>query len=455
MSKNLTREFASALHLWPADEPEVIEIARLLLLDGLSIALAGSQERGPGIIAKRARADAAGSEASVLGHDFKTSAAAAARINGTSMHVLDYEPMWSPSNHGLSTTLPALLAVAEQLERTGSGPQGRQVLRALAKGIEAQGRIRVASNQLEAETLTFHPPGVVGPIEAAVAVADLIGLELDPMVAAIGIAASCASGLLANSGSMTKALHCGNAAMNGLEAAFLARDGFTADIDAIGHAKGYGQAFYGASFESSALVGDVRVPRILKPGPAWKLFPSQYGTHFVITAALQCRDAINDPQAIQSVMIKTPVYRYLDRQYPRSGLDGKFSFQYCAAMALLDGTVTPSSFTDAIRFSPRTEAMLDRIAVLPDPKIGGSFEKMSVEVVVTLRDGTSVERKCNAPDGSWSRPVAPERLERKARDLALPHLGERRFDAMMTIVQDDPSRISITQLMSLLGAPER
>jgi aconitate decarboxylase len=93
--------------------------------------------------------------------------------------------------------------------------------------------------------------------------------------------------------------------------------------------------------------------------------------------------------------------------------------------------------------------------VLPDPKIGGSFEKMSVEVVVTLRDGTSVERKCNAPDGSWSRPVAPERLERKARDLALPHLGERRFDAMMTIVHDDPSKISITQLMSLLGAPEK
>lgn len=450
MPESLTREFATLLHDWAADDAAATDLARLLILDGLAIALAGSRERGPTLLATRTPAIPGGSGASLIGYESRTTAAAAARVNGASMHVLDYEPMWSPSNHALSTTLPALVAAAEELEQAGAPPQGNRVTRALVKGIEAQARIRTAANQPDVESLTFHPPGVVGPIEAAVAVADLLDLDVDATVAAIGIAASCAGGLLANSGSMTKALHCGNAAAAGLEAAQLARVGFTANADVLGNRKGYGSAFFGNRFDPSALTTPIVTPRIVDPGPAWKLFPSQYGTHFVISAALDCRAVISSADEILRVTIRAPVYPYLDRPRPLTGLDGKFSFQYCAALALLDGRVPPSSFSDEKRFSQRTEAMLERIEVVADPSLDGAFERMQVELTVQLRDGRKVTRVCDAPEGSWTRPVPRARLESKARELTMERLGPASFEAFTSMVVSSDA-FSVTALMRLLS----
>ncbi|MFM0505883.1 MmgE/PrpD family protein [Paraburkholderia caffeinilytica] len=450
MPESLTRQFAAVLHEWPADDPLVIHAARLLILDGLSIAFAGSRERGPTLLAAQAPRIPDESGVSLIGHRIKATASVAARVNGTSMHVLDYEPMWSPSNHAVSTTLPALLAVAEELENAGAPPQGLRVARALAKGIEAQARLRVAANQPHVESLTFHPPGIVGPIESAIAVADLLELDIDATTAAIGIAASCAGGLLANSGTMTKALHCGNAAMAGLEAASLARAGFTADADVLGHRKGYANAYFGGGFDASALTCPIDVPRILKPGPAWKLFPSQYGTHFVISAALACRVALASVDDIRRVTIRTPVYPYLDRPSPLNGLDGKFSFQYCAAVALLDGQVSPASFTDERRFEPRIEAMLERIDIVVDPKLDAAFERMSVELTLQLNSGVEIVRVCDAPDGSWTRPVSPQRLEQKARELTVDRLGPAAFERFWSMANNSAS-FSVTALMQLFA----
>src|SRR5919199_4836947 len=152
---SLTQTFAAALANWPATEPEVADRARLLLLDGLAVAAAGAAEPGPGIAAALARAEGAKPVATVIGHELATSPTLAARVNGMAMHVLDFEPMWFPPNHALSITLPALLALAEAREAASGEPAGAALLRALAKGIEAQGRLRLSSNQLEPAELTL------------------------------------------------------------------------------------------------------------------------------------------------------------------------------------------------------------------------------------------------------------------------------------------------------------
>ena len=298
---SLTKAFAKVIHEWQAREPGVEETSRLLLIDGLAVAAAGAKEAGPSIMAGVARERRAEPVATVIGHDFATSAAQAAQVNGMSMHVLDYEPMWNPPNHAVSPLLPALLAKAEQREREGAPPQGALLLRAIAKGVEAQGRLRVASGQIEPQGLRFHPPGVVGPLAAALACGELLGLDLERLTMAVAIAGSCGAGIIGNIGSMTKALHCGNAAMRGLECAELAAQGFTGDADALGGPRGYGNAYFGATFDPSALTVPVAPPRILDPGMAWKLFPSQFATHFTITAALDCRKEISDPAAIEAV----------------------------------------------------------------------------------------------------------------------------------------------------------
>ncbi len=183
-------------------------LARQLVLDGLAIAIAGTSEPAIRMLSAHYQAQGGVPAASAIGLGFRLPPVAAAALNGAAMHVLDFEPMWSPANHALSTTLPAALAVAEQ-----RGATGLDLLTALVKGCEAQGWLREASGQYEPRGLVFHPPGVVGPIGAAVAAGHLLGLDAARLAHAVGMAASRSGTLLANVGTMTKSLHCGNAAV--------------------------------------------------------------------------------------------------------------------------------------------------------------------------------------------------------------------------------------------------
>ena len=139
---------------------------------------------------------------------------------------------------------------------------------------------------------------------------------------------------------MTKATHCGWAAAAGLDAALLAWRGFTANMDILEAPNGYAEAFFEHDHDLAVLLTFGQSYRMVEPGFAIKMFPSQYATHFAITAALELHRQIADPSTIQAVRIATPVMPYVDRPRPRTGLDGKFSFQYTVAAALLDGAVT-------------------------------------------------------------------------------------------------------------------
>lgn len=450
MNSTLTRDFAALLCNWRVDGEEHLERARLLLIDGLAVAAAGATEPGPQKVADLAKTRACRPQSTVICGGYATAPEMAARVNGMAMHVLDFEPMWDPPNHAISTIVPAVLALAEVLEQADGRPQGARALEAIIKGVEAQGRLRHASGQFEPRELTFHPPGIVGPIASAVACADLLGLDEAGFVAAIGVAASRSAGLMANVGSMTKALHCGDAAAHGLEAACLAARGFTADGDALGDPRGFARAFFDDRFDPDALIAPLRHVRVLNPGPAWKLFPSQYGTHFAITAAIDCLGDLQDKAAIEQVVIRSPVMPYIDRSHPRSGLDGKFSLQYCVAAALLDGRVGISTFSERRRFEADMKAFLDRIELLQDPTIPARFDAMYVDVAVHLAGGEIVERRCTAPLGSWSRPTSVAVVEAKARDLLNSAVGESRAADFWQAVKCDPSTMQVSQLMCCL-----
>src|SRR5262245_23585902 len=133
MTGNATRELATILHRWAADDPAGEAAGRLPLIDGLAPAAAGARQPRPAARATLAHADCAAPVCTVIGHGFAASPGLAARVNGMAMHVLDFEPMWVPANHGVSPVLPGLLALGEQRERAGAGPQGRNVLHGLAK----------------------------------------------------------------------------------------------------------------------------------------------------------------------------------------------------------------------------------------------------------------------------------------------------------------------------------
>jgi aconitate decarboxylase len=449
---SLTRAFTDLLSAWQPNDPTLLARCKLLLLDGLAVAVAGAGERGPSLMAQQTRAECPDGPATVIGHQLATGVVQAARVNGMAMHVLDFEPMWNPPNHALSTLLPALLALAEWRERDGAGPQGHAVLRAVAKGVEAQGRLRLASGQIEPAKLSIHPPGAVGALAAALACGDMLGLAGERLAAAVAIASSRTGGLLANVGSMTKALHCGDAAANGVQAAMLAAAGFSADDDALGSPRGWGASLFGATFDRSHLLTPIGQGRALNPGPAWKLFPSQFATHFAITAALEARETIgaDASKRISRVELRTPAMPYIDRPRPTSGLDGKFSWQYTAVVALLDGKVEPASFKDERRFKDDVVSLLDRTVLIGDGAISGRFDRMHVEITVELNDGQIIRRRCDAPMGSWSRPVPDERVTAKATALLAETMGHEKTMAVERAVAASGG-FDVRPLMALLA----
>jgi 2-methylcitrate dehydratase PrpD len=381
---------------------DALAAARRLVLDGLAVAVAGTKEQAIQILTAHTRALGGAPEASAIGGGFRTDPARAAALNGAAMHVLDFEPMWSPATHALSTTLPVALALGE-----AHSLPGREVLAALVKGIEIQGWLREASGQFIPEQLQFHPPGLVGPMGAAVAAAHMLGLDGPTLQHALGIAASRAGSVFSNAGTMTKSTHCGQAAALGLEAAMLAARGFTGDAETFDSPQGYAGTFYKGTYRPNELTKFGPPWRVVTPGYAIKMFPSQFGTHFVITAGLDLHAQINDPAMIRAVTLVGPVMPYVNRPEPETGLSGKFSFQYVLAAALLDGKVEINTFTEATLRRADIQALLPKIQFRMDKVIPARFETMHVDVTVELTDGRTLHVRCDGPLGIWGKPPIP------------------------------------------------
>jgi aconitate decarboxylase len=427
-----------------------IEAARRLVLDGIAIAIAGTEEEAIHILAAHHKEQGGAAQATAIGNGFRLNTVSAAALNGAAMHVLDFEPMWSPANHALSTTLAGVLALAE-----ARGATGREVLTALVKGVEMQGWIRQASGQFEASTSRFHPPGAVGPLGAAVAAGHILKLDPDRLAHAIGIAASRAGSLLANAGTMTKSTHCGHASALGLESALFAARGFTANVEVFEAAQGYVPALYDDGFKVDEMLGFGRAPlRVVEPGYAIKMFPCQFGTHFGITAGLELHPNIPSPAAIRRVILTAPVMNYVNRPRPKTGLSGKFSLQYTAASALLDGKVGIRTFTDARLAKADMQELLGKFELRLDPKIPGRFEEMYVLLRVELDGGRVLETRCDGPRGKWGTPPISEAEHLvKIRDCLATRFEPAAAERIIGLARriDDLDAAGVREIMQLAG----
>jgi aconitate decarboxylase len=158
---------------------------------------------------------------------------------------------------------------------------------------------------------------------------------------------------------------------------------------------------------------------MVDPGLATKKHPSQYGTHRGIDAALELSRMDGFAAAeIDRVLIRGPVMSYIDRPFPKTGLEGKFSYQYTVAAALLDGQIGIDTFRDSRRFAPEMEALLGKIEMSMDADIPANFEEMWVEVTVRARDGRELQARCDRPRGIWGNPLTAEERLTKFRNTA-------------------------------------
>jgi aconitate decarboxylase len=193
---------------------------------------------------------------------------------------------------------------------------------------------------------------------------------------------------------------------------------------------------FGETFQPQDLLNFGPPYRIVSPGYAIKMFPSQFGTHFAITAGLTLHPQVPDPSRIRSVTLTTPVMQYVNRPHPETGLSGKFSLQYTFANGLLRGAVKIDTFTDDRVKDADMAALLDKIQINMSPDIPARFDKMWVEASVELDDGSVLHTRCNGPKGVWGSPPISEADHLvKIRDCLSRRLPEARAEALIDLAR--------------------
>jgi 2-methylcitrate dehydratase PrpD len=412
--------------------PQALETAKIALLDSLGVALAGSRETSAKICAEIVRQEEARQEAVVIGQGFRSSALQAAFVNGTAVHALDYDYSISRGGQPAAAIFPALFSLSEPL-RAG----GRQLLEAYVVGFEVTAKM--AGSLVDSSEDGWHAPGILGSFGASVACAKLLRLNAMQVRMALGIAVSMAGGVICNFGTMTKPLHAGLGARNGVLAAKLAQAGYTANAQALEGKMGFYGVFYRGSpvnFEPLAELGASY--DLVTHGIKIKPYPCDGLTHPAIDATLKMREEYGlTAEAVESIDVDvTPqTHSRVPFHIPETAVQGKFSMAYHLARVIIDGKLTLDTFTDAAVRDPNVLQLTKKIHMRVDPELKARDRgSRPCRVTVHLGDGKTYSRYGAHAKGSRELPLTSDEFKAKFSECAGRAIdespAERVFDAV-------------------------
>ena len=353
----------------PAELPAwSLHEAKRTLLNMMAISLSATNSEGARIVLDWARNEEAAAQASVIGVPLKTSASIAALVNGFLCHLQDYDDTHFPTIlHPTAPVWPAVLAAAERQGSSGSDALGAFVL-----GAETACRVAMSVHPWHYDQ-GWHITGTAGVFGAAAGVGSIRDLNTEQLTNALGVAGTLAAGVREVFGTHGKPMHAGHAAENGLRAASWAQSGFTGGDDIIGGRRGFWAVASPNGHSEDALLGDF--------GERWefkmnglKPFANGIVSHPIQQAVIELRNEHSLlPEQIESISARVHplVLELMNRAEPRVGLEGKFSFQHCAAAALVDGAGHDAQFSDA---------------KVQDPVISGVRAKVSATVDESVRE---------------------------------------------------------------------
>ena len=404
---------------------EALRIGTRCLLDGLGLFVAGSEEHTVQLLVDEAVDNAGRADALLLSRgNVKVPATMAARVLGTAGHAHDWDDSQvsvDPAHvYGLLThpTIPPLSSALVMAQKLG-GIDGKTFMLAFLTGFEVE--CKISEWMLPQHYLRgFHSSGTVGTFGAFAAAAKLLGLTGEQLRSGFGIAASFAAGIRCNFGTMTKPLHVGRAAENGVTAALLAARGFTADPDALDGPWGYFAVQGGGLSVEKISQGFGKTWTIVEPGVSIKPYPCGVLTHPTIDLMLKLVSDHNvKPDDIETVKVYAGSNILNPIRYPIAAnhLQAKFSLPAALAMIALARKAGKTEFSDAFVSAAPMQAMQRRITTELDPAIEKmGFDKMRSRIAIRLKGGKQVEgwadeRYRGGPDN----PLNDAELEAKVR----------------------------------------
>lgn len=401
-----------------AISPEAYRLAKTAIIDTLGVTIAGVSEPCTTLLLDTPGVATAPGTCSIFGTSRQTSALDATFINGTASHALDYDDFSQPMGGHQSAPLVApLMALAEE-----RGLSGLQLLQSYIVGIETEIRLARAVNFYHYDK-GWHPTATLGVFGAAAASAHLLGLNRQQITTAMAIAASFASGLKANFGTMVKPLHVGQCARNGLLATLMAQVGYDANPAALEHQQGFFNAFNGpGNFNADLIFKDWAHPlEVLSPSMGLKQFPCCGSAIPAVAMALQLRHEepleITEVEKIEILPHKRRL-PHTNNPDPQSPLAAKFSVQYAVCLALLKGAPKLNDFEGTAHFDPEVRKLMAKTIAREHPDMpDDSPEQFGAEVIITLKSGVQLSRRVNSLIGrGGDNPLSTDELWEKFSD---------------------------------------
>ena len=415
--------------------PEVSRAARRTLLNVLGTAASAAGSPAVTVLLAAAAEQGSVGDVQVPGLARTLDPYWGALVTGTAAHLDDFDDTHLATViHPGAAALATVLSLAQE-----TAPSGAAFLGAFAVGCEAQLRIGNAISPVHYDH-GWHITGTCGVFGAAVAASALLGLDAGAASRALSLAATMTLGHREAFGSMTKPLHAGKAAANGVLAARLASAGLAGPADPL--SRGGVLEVLAAAVDRGAL------------GRGWELelnsfktYPCGVVAHPAMDAAIAVSGRI-DPAEITAITLRCHplVPELMGTLHPADGLRSRFSARHGVAVGLRFGRAGLTEFSDAAATAPEVARLRGLITLDPDPGVARDAAVLRIET----RSADPVEIRTEHTRGSIARPLTDDELQDKVQALVTPVLGDGAADRIREAVDGLPGVGDVSGLLTAL-----